>query len=71
MGSQVQCEPDSPPGRGGKALHHIVTELLRGEIAVFEKRASLDLDVTDRPEFLDEGAEGVEGGNGLSNQIVQ
>ena len=71
MGSQVQREPDSPPGRGGKALHHIIAELLRGEVTVFEKRAGLDLDVTDRSEFLNEGAEGVEGGDGLSNQIVQ
>ena len=57
---------DSPPRRGREALHHIVAELLGGEVAVLEKGACLYLDVADRTELLDERTEGVERGDRLS-----
>ena len=56
---------DSRPRGGGQTLDHIVAELLRGEVAVLEKRTSLALDVADRTELLDECTEGMKGGDGL------
>ena len=51
---------DSRPRGGGQTLDHIVAELLRGEVAVLEKRAGLHLDVTNRTEFLNEGSKGMQ-----------
>ena len=51
---------DSPPRRGREALHHIVAELLGGEVAVLEQRTGLNFDVSDGTKLLDQGTEGVE-----------
>ena len=40
------------PRDGRQALHNIVGEILRGEVAVLEKSAGLDLDIANRTQFL-------------------
>lgn len=51
---------NSRPGDGRETLQHILSELLSREIAVFEQGAGLDLNVTDRPEFLNKGSKGMQ-----------
>jgi hypothetical protein len=40
-----------PRGRG-EALEHVLAKLLGGEVTVFEQRAGLNLEVSDRAKFL-------------------
>ena len=61
----MEIEKNSRPRRGREALNHIVAKLLRGEVAVLEKSAGFDFDVTNGTEFFDQGTEGVEGADRL------
>ena len=67
----MEIEKNSRPRRGREALNHIVAKLLRGEVTVLEERASLDLNVADRTELLDQGTEGMEGRDRLSGTSMR
>ena len=56
---------DVRPRNRWETFHDIVGKFFSWEVAVLEKRTSLDLDVADRTELLDECTEGMKGGDGL------
>ena len=53
------------PGHRRKALQDILSEVLGGEVAVFEQCTCLDLDVADGTEFFDQSTERMKGADRL------
>ena len=47
------------PGRGWETLQYIVGKFFSREVAILQKRARLDFNVTNGTELLDESAEGM------------
>ena len=50
---------DTPPRHGRQTLKDILAKLLSREVAILQKRARLDFNVTNGTELLDESAEGM------------
>ena len=56
---------DVRPRNRWETFHDIVGKFFSWEVAVLEKSAGFDFDVTDGTEFFDQGTEGVEGADRL------